>query len=201
MSKTLAKIHIAKKEMALHDDDYRAILQRETGQVTARGLTDAQADRVLEAFKRLGWKPTLVVHNRKAGVTVKQPAQHPTAKKARALWISLGQLGVVRDPSEAALEAFGRRQLGVDKLQWADAQEMYRLIEALKKMAERAGWSQDLTGVPASRHVEVLKFRLDELIAKKRGAAMSGAAMSDALFLAAAAFMWLSGYLIGRERD
>lgn len=34
-------------------------------------------------------------------------------------------------------------------------------------MAERAGWSQDLTGVPAAQHVAVLKARLDGLIAAR----------------------------------
>ncbi len=64
------------------------------------------------------------------------------AKKARALWISLYQLGAIGDASEAGLETFGRRQLGVERLQWADQSEGFRLIEALKSMAQRAGWDQ-----------------------------------------------------------
>ena len=85
------------------------------------------------------------------------------------MWISLHQLGAVRDPSEAALEAFARRQLGVDRLRWAVASEANALIEALKQMAERAGWSQDLSGVPAVQHVAVLKARLADAIEKARG--------------------------------
>ncbi|MFX8708345.1 regulatory protein GemA, partial [Acinetobacter baumannii] len=67
---------------------------------------------------------------------------HPMARKARALWISLHKLGVVHNPSEQALEAFAKRQLGCEKLVWARQSDAYRLIEALKSMAERAGWRQ-----------------------------------------------------------
>lgn len=64
------------------------------------------------------------------------------ARKARALWISLYHLGVVRSPSEASLEAFAKRQLGCERLVWAQQSHAYRLIEALKDMAERNGWKQ-----------------------------------------------------------
>jgi phage gp16-like protein len=156
----LAKIHIAKKELNLHDDDYRAILERVTGQNTAKGLSNAQADAVVAEFKRMGFKPKLVVSQagRRLGKTA--AAQHDTARKARALWLSLWQLGIVRKREEAALEAFAKRQLGCERMVWADQQMMFRLIEALKAMAERAGWSQDLAGTPAGMQTLVLKRRL-----------------------------------------
>jgi hypothetical protein len=84
----------------------------------------------------------------------------PLALKARAMWKSLWNLGAVRSGDERALEAFAKRQLGVDRLQWADAAIAYRLIEALKGMAERAGWPQDLAGVTKGQEVLSLKRRL-----------------------------------------
>lgn len=169
----LAKIHIARKELGLDDGTYRAILLRLTGETSSADCTDAQLERVLDEFKAKGWKPTVI-----AGSAVRAPApadrrprraDHPAAGKARALWISLHRLGVIRDPGEAALESFARRQLGVERLQWADQGLVYKLIEALKAMAERAGWSQDLAGIPASRQVDVLKARLEALIAARSG--------------------------------
>ncbi|HVY35592.1 MAG TPA: phage protein GemA/Gp16 family protein, partial [Caulobacteraceae bacterium] len=80
------------------------------------------------------------------------------------------------EPSEHALEAFAKRQLGVDAMQWADQSMGYRLIEALKAMAERAGWSQDLTGVHPALHVQVLKARLGAAIAARRQAGEQAAA-------------------------
>lgn len=148
----LAKVHLAKKELRLRDEDYRAVLQRITGHASAGDCTEAQLGQALDEFKRQGWKgasaarprPAVVVDNSqdRAPRPTSTGADHPAARKARALWISLHQLGVVRDPGEHALEAFARRQLKVEKLQWADQARVYRLIEALKAMAARAKWPQ-----------------------------------------------------------
>lgn len=157
----VVKVKIACKELSIDDDTYRAILLRLTGRISASDCTDAQLGVVLDELKAKGWKPKVATRaKRKAS----SPAAHPLARKARALWISLHQLGEVRDPSEAALEAFAKRQLGVDRLSWADVSKSNGLIEALKAMAERAGWNQDLSGVPAAQHIDVLKARLTALI-------------------------------------
>lgn len=131
----IAKIHVAKRELALDEDDYRQILFEETRHKSLTDCTEGELVRVIDRLKRQGFKP---LPGR--GKTAK--AQHPMAKKARALWISLYQLGVVRNSSEAALEAFAKRQLGCDRLVWARQSDAYKLIEALKQMATRAGWRQ-----------------------------------------------------------
>ncbi|ESQ78489.1 regulatory protein GemA [Asticcacaulis sp. YBE204] len=176
MSKALQTLQIAKRQIGLHDDDYRGILERTVGVRSSKGLTDAQIGKVLDVLKREhGWTPTVIQGGKKAGSKGKaRPvAEHPTAKKARALWISLWQLGVVRDRSEKALEAFAKKQLKVETMIWADQQQMYKLIEALKAMAERAGWSQVFlnTGIwkdPKAR-TDALVSRLYEAQLKKLG--------------------------------
>ena len=130
----LAKIHIARKQLAMDEDDYRQLLFEETGHASAGDCSEAQLSRVIERLKKLGFKPLP-----KAG---KKAATHPMARKARALWISLHHLNVVQNPAEEALEAFARRQLGCTKLNWANQREAYKLIEALKAMALRHGWRQ-----------------------------------------------------------
>ncbi|EGF92446.1 hypothetical protein ABI_08820 [Asticcacaulis biprosthecium C19] len=154
MSALLSKVQIGRKELGLHEDDYRATLKRLTGQDTAKGLGDRDLLKVIEEFKRRGWVPKVVQGGKKKDPSTaprspsahvgrrSSPASSPVAKKARALWISLYQLGVVQNSSERALEAFGARQLKVDALIWADDGQMFKLIEALKGMATRAGWSQ-----------------------------------------------------------
>jgi phage gp16-like protein len=179
----LAKVHLAAKELGLQDDARRDVLERLTGHRSSTDCSDAQLDQVLVEFKRLGWTPKPANMGSTPGSrndtgtrtgtapvskTVRR-ADHPAAKKARALWISLHQLGVVRDRSEKALESFARRQLKVDRLQWADPAACYRLIEALKAMAERAGWSQDLAMVKEDRQVFMLKARLANAQATKLG--------------------------------
>lgn len=155
----LGKVHVARKALNLDEDDYRNILMQETGHGSAKDCTEQQLDRVLGRFEALGWKPLP-----KAGG--KGVAQNPMARKARALWISLYYLGAVRSRSENALEAFAKRQIRCDRLVWAKQSDGFKLIEALKKMAEREGWSQiDAKGNNVS--VRVLNERLCEAILAK----------------------------------
>lgn len=132
----IAKVHLAKKQLAIMDDDYRQMLMDVTGKASCADCTEAELDRLIGHLRKKGFADRI-----KDG---RRPASHPVAKKARAMWISLYHLNVVRDPSEKALESFGKRQLGVDRLAWADQRQGYRLIEALKDMARREGWQQDI---------------------------------------------------------
>ncbi|MFN3582592.1 regulatory protein GemA [Phenylobacterium sp.] len=160
----LAKVHLAAKELGLADDARRDVLERIAGARSSADCTDDQLDAVLREFRRLGWTPSKAApgkHPRARGARKPAPASHPVALKARAMWLSLWNLGVVRQGTETALEAFAARQLGVDRLQWADQAQGYRLIEALKAMAERAGWSQELSAlVKPERRLWALKARL-----------------------------------------
>lgn len=158
----LAKVHIAKKELGIEDGAYRALLERLTGQTSSKDCTDAQLGIVLHEMKAKGWTPKFKVAAGNAAAPARRgaPASSPMARKARSIWISLHQLGAIRNPSEAALEAFGRRQLGVEKLQWANQSQAYRLIEALKAMAGREGWSHALDKTDEGREVRTLKERL-----------------------------------------
>jgi phage gp16-like protein len=140
----LAKVHLAAKELGLDEDARRDVLERVTGRRSAKDCTDLQLDAVLTEFRRLGWKP----QPRKGPAPARmgtapilpRAADSPMARKARALWLSLYALGAVRTPSETALEAFAARQLKCERMQWADQGQSYKLIEALKAMALRAGW-------------------------------------------------------------
>ncbi|MCU0946789.1 MAG: regulatory protein GemA [Porphyrobacter sp.] len=131
----IAKLHVAKKQLALAEDDYRQILFEETGHTSAADCDARGLEKVLKRLEAKGFRPLP-----KKGVP--GAAQHPMARKARALWISLYHLGAVRNSSERALEAFAQRQLGCERLVWAKQSDAFRLIEALKAMAERNGWPQ-----------------------------------------------------------
>lgn len=156
----VAKIQIAKKDLDFDDGDYRALLERVTGKVSTTAMTIGELGKVLDELARLGWAPNAKASQKKA-----KPADHPAAKKARAMLISLGLLGVIRNSSEGALEAFARRQMGVEKLQWADQAQVYKLIEALKAIAGRHGWDQNVAGLVDP--IWTLKYRLCEAILRR----------------------------------
>ena len=185
-SKKLITLQIAKRDLRLDDDVYRDVLELKTGQRSASGLDDLKLGEVLDHFRdHLGWKPTMVKGGRN-GARPKR-ADHPVAKKARAMWISLQQLGVVENASEQALEAFAKRQLRVERMQWMDQGLGFKLIEALKDWAKREGWDQDLSGIEKKLHIRVLKTRLAWAQAKRLGERFSAMGMSDAALDAAIA--------------
>ncbi len=127
-----AKIQIARKELAMDEDDYRQGLFDQTGKLSLTQCSDRELVKVLDWLKTKGFKP----------LPGKKAAAHPMARKARAMWISLYHLGVVHNPSEQALEAFACRQLKCERMAWARQSDAYQLIEALKAMAIRNGWLQ-----------------------------------------------------------
>lgn len=149
----IAQVHVARKALALEEDDYRAVLERVTGHRSAKACSDRELREAVAGFERLGFRPS---GNRRRIVGGNQ-----TVRKARAMWISLYQLGAIEDATDAALERFGRRQLKVERLQWANEREGFRLIEALKAIATRHGWDQRVPSrMPARDRVRLLKDRL-----------------------------------------
>ena len=85
------------------------------------------------------------------------------------MWISLAMLGAIRQPSEAALEAFARRQMGCERFQWAAQDQVYKVIEALKSFANREGWDQSVAGL--ADPIWTLKYRLCAAIIRRLVAA------------------------------
>lgn len=128
----MGKIAVARKQLAMAEDDYRQGLFDQTGKLSLKDCSEGDMARVLDWLKSKGFRP----------LAPKGTAQHPMARKARALWISLYHLGAVHNRDEAALEAFARRQIGCERLVWARQSDAYKLIEALKSMADRHGWPQ-----------------------------------------------------------
>lgn len=129
----LAQIHIARKELALDDDSYRAILLRLTAQESSAGLSDTQRRKVISEFKRLGWKP-------RAGKTTDSPrakSQKPYVRLIFALWGELKREGLWTVQSRASLRAFVKKMTGVDDPEFLGPREASCVIEAMKKMKAR----------------------------------------------------------------
>jgi phage gp16-like protein len=116
----LAKIHIAKKQLAMVDESYRAMLVRITGQESAATCTEAQLDKVIEEFARLGFA---------------EKPRAPRSDKAYVrmiygIWADLKPF--VREHSGAALRAFVYRQTAQDAPEFLDAEDANLVIEGLK---------------------------------------------------------------------
>jgi len=135
-------IHVAKRELAMDDDTYRALLVTSTGHDSSSHLSDTELNKVLAHMKRRGFKVRHVTDKSKPKPKfVRKPsralAHSPQDKKIRALWLTLHQMGAVRDPSEAALAAYVKRIAHVDALQWLDIEQASQIIETLKQWQDR----------------------------------------------------------------
>jgi len=137
-------VHVAKRDLALDDDTYRAMLMSVTGEASSADLTVPQLERVLAHMKRSGFtvrhktpkdRPRESRHT--PGELSRNIAQDAQSKKIRALWLSLHDMGAVRDCSEAALGAYVKRITHIDALQWLDGDQASHVIETLKKWQER----------------------------------------------------------------
>lgn len=136
----LAKIHVAKKKLALDDDTYRSMLVKVTGRDSAGDLSQAQRTKVLDHLKTLGFKDDKRPHPR-AGT---RPADaSPEGAKIRALWLALFQLGEVQDSREAAIDAYVKRMTGKDALRFVSSQrDVAKVIKTLRGWCERVGFTE-----------------------------------------------------------
>ena len=145
----LARVHIAKKEMRLGEENYRAMLSRITGADSASTATVQQLDQVLAEFKRLGWQPK---HFRPA-------SPHPHVRKVYALWTAMRPL--LRNPSPDGLRAFVRRQTksmktpnGVAAPEWLSGAQANVVIEALKQWQARLQAGEADTSEQEASHAD-----------------------------------------------
>lgn len=132
-------IHVGKRELGLDDETYRTLLSGCVQKDSTSTMSVPELERILERMKHSGFK----VRGKAPARPGSRPqpgrplAQHPEAKKVRAIWLFLHQLGAVKNPAEAALAAYVKRIAKVDAIQWADSRQTAAIIETLKKWAMR----------------------------------------------------------------
>ena len=121
----LAKVHIAKAQLGLDDEQYRDIVRRVTGKESASQCRYSQLVDLINEFKMLGWKT-------KAKKAFRKAPSDPV-KKIYALWGKLQKLGAVQSTDKTALDAFVKKYTGIDSVQWIAPEQQSRIIEILKQ--------------------------------------------------------------------
>ena len=125
--RSLQFIHVAKRDLNLDDDDYRALLKRVTGLSSCADMDPKQLGDVAGEMRCLG-------AGRKKGLT-------PQQRKAQHLWRAAYALGAVDSSDGRALDSFCKRTAGVDALQWTTPEQVNKVVEALKAMCARHGFT------------------------------------------------------------
>jgi len=129
MSTGKTKIQIARRQLGLDDDTYRAILKRTVGVESSKDLSPRQVGRVLVELERLGFKP-------KASAGRAKPK--PAAERAKLVGKIEAQLAEAGRPWEYA-DSLAARMYKVERLEWCDSKQLAGIITALALDAKRHG--------------------------------------------------------------
>lgn len=117
----LGKIHIARQQLGLEDDIYRAVLARVAGVSSAKSLSERQAGAVLAEFERLGWRPKPSTKAKgKPHNFIRLP------EEVRVIEAQLADMGL----SWAYADAIAKRMFGVPRVAWLKTPDKYRAILA-----------------------------------------------------------------------
>lgn len=157
-SKLLRLIHIARRDLQLDDETYRATLGLTAGgETSCRDMNVSELLRVLEAFKKKGFN----VRSKPALRGVK-PAS-PVAK-ILSIWQTMHRQGFVQSGDEVALNAWIRRTtakenggLGVAQLAWLnqDSALAVKVLESLKRWHRRSMLAKLPPGTPTESYTRV----------------------------------------------
>lgn len=172
-SAQIRALQATRRAAGIDDDTWKATLRSRFQVASTRDLTARDADSLLADLR----------------CDRADPMAGPYGTKARALWISAWQLGLVGDRCDAALLAFVTRQTGLQALVWLrDPAHGRAVIEALKAWLARDGgvdWSAH-PAMPIRAVAEVLLRRHDadgsllaRLQAEELGADPSGWTQRD----------------------
>lgn len=125
----LSKIHIAKKDLGLDDETYRALLGRVAGVRSAKDLSPRQISHVLAEFARLGWTST----------STKQTSRKPSTPTAdrKKLMGKVGAFLAEANRSWAYADGMAMRMFKVERVEWLDPEQLHKMVAALTYDARR----------------------------------------------------------------
>lgn len=137
MANHIAAIHTLKGKLGLSDDDYRALLVNLTGKNSSKALGVQEQARVRDHMQALGERLGVLKPTRQRSFAQTRAAASPRERKAWALWNQLHRDGVIQNHSAPALNAWVKRQVGVDALRFCNTAQLDSCIEGLKAMHAR----------------------------------------------------------------
>lgn len=123
-------IHIAKSQLRMVDDVYRAMLFNITGKESSKDISDREAVKVLDHFKSLGWE-----QKGKGGAWA--PSEDKQIRMIFYLWGQLHKAGKIKEPSKLGLRHYVKRMTGSDVLEWLKKDRKREVIEDMKRWLGR----------------------------------------------------------------
>lgn len=132
----LAKIHVAKKQLQMTDEDYRAMLWTQGRVHTASELDHAGRQRVLDHLRACGFKPVATAKTRRPKRPTPSADALPLVRRIRAQLISLD-----RKPDEYA-DGIAKQMLqdqAPEFFEWCHPRDLHKISQALGVEQQRKG--------------------------------------------------------------
>lgn len=150
----LAKIHVGKKQLALSDEDYRALLWSVARVKSAGDLDSNGRHRVIEHMVSRGFKP------RAKGRTRPARDRELMVAKIRALLIN----DIEGPLPDNYADAIARQMFKVQRFEWCKPDQLHKIIQSLEvrknNYANRSGVASQILGWMADEAgVDFLNFR------------------------------------------
>lgn len=126
----LAKIHVAKKQLGLTDDQYEAVLQGFKA-ASAGEMTIPQLEELVKYFKRLGFRPV-------RARWLKPHDARPSDDQVIALWKRAREIAADLPGGAARLQGLVKKICGMAVLEWCrDVDKLERLLKVLGEIRGR----------------------------------------------------------------
>lgn len=124
----LKQIHVLQKAAGLSKEDAQALKIGLTGVASSADMTSTQRSMLIAHLTQLARR----IAPSASGAVKRRPAFSAADKFIWAMWQSLADKGAVSIRSGAGLEAFVKKNTGVDKLAWLTAAQKQQVAEQLK---------------------------------------------------------------------
>jgi hypothetical protein len=126
----LAKIHVAKKQLGLTDDQYEAVL-RGFKVTSAKELPIPQLEDLVKYFRRLGFRPI-------KARWLKPYDERPSDDQVVALWKRAREIAADLDGGTKRLQGLVKKICGVEIMEWCrDEDKLERLLKVLGEIARQ----------------------------------------------------------------
>lgn len=120
-----AQVHIAKKDLAMDDEAYRAMLRELYGTESSGSLSFPNLMHLVAHFEKLGWVPK------------RNPSpRNNIAKLCKRIWAQCYSLG---RPVPDYGDAIAKQMFGIDKVVWCNAEQLRGITTALAKQQTKEG--------------------------------------------------------------
>ena len=134
-----AKIHIARQQLGLTDEDYRALLGRVAGVTSSKQLTERTCSRVLQELERLGFQPK---------PSSKARGKPHNFKKLDAEITKIEALLADLQLPWSYADAIAKRMFGIERCAWLKKPQHYKaLIAALHVEQQKQHLKAELDGL------------------------------------------------------